>query len=234
MSWGHVAVAGATLVTGYLGSEAAGEAAGVQAAAAGAATAEQRRQFDITQEQLAPFREAGVAALGQQQALLGLGTPEEQQAAFAAFAESPGQQFLRGQQERALVRQASAIGGLGGGNVRTALQQQAFGKAQTDYQTQLNRLAALSGTGQTAATDIGQFGAQAAGQIGQLQLAGGAARASGILGQQQAVQQTIGGLAGLAAQSGVFSPTQQPQTLEQQLRAAQGAPSGSFLAPSGQ
>jgi len=209
MSWGAVAVAGATVVSGVIGSKAAGEAADVQAGASQAAIAEQRRQFDITQEQQAPFREAGVVALGQQQALLGQGTPEEQQAAFAAFAESPGQQFLRDQQERALVRSASAIGGLGGGNVRTALQEQAFGRAQTDFQNQLNRLAALSGAGQAAATTTGQFGAQTAGNIGQLQQVGGAARASGILGQQQATQQTLAGLTGLAAQSGLFN---QPAT----------------------
>ncbi|MCK5600848.1 hypothetical protein KAR91_03205 [Candidatus Pacearchaeota archaeon] len=232
MSWGLVAVAGATVVSSHLGSKAAGEAAEAQTEAAEAGAAEQRRQFDITQQQLAPFREAGVTALGQQQALLGLGTPEEQQQAFAAFAESPGQQFLRSQQERALLRSASAIGGLGGGNVRTALQQQAFGRAQTDYQNQLNRLAALSGTAQTATTDIGQFGAQAAGNIAQLQAAGGAARASGILGQQQAIQQGISGLTGIAAQSGAFSPAPQTQTLEQQLRATQGLPAGSFLPPS--
>ena len=70
-----------------------------------------------------------------------------------------------------------------------------------------------------------------AGNIAQLQAAGGAARASGILGQQQALQQTISGLGGIAAQSGAFSPTPTAPTLQQQLAAAQGAPSGSFLPP---
>lgn len=221
MSWGAIAIGGATLVGGFLASEAAGEAADVQAEASKMGIGEQRRQFDITQQQLAPFREAGVTALGQQQALLGLGTPEEQQQAFAAFAESPGQQFLRSQQERSLLRNVSAIGGLGGGNVRTALQQQAFGRAQTDIQNQLSRLAGLSGTGQQAAIQTGQFGAGAAGNIAQLQAAGGAARASGILGQQQAVQQTIGGLTGLAAQSGLFSPGQPQQNILQQPQSFQ-------------
>ncbi len=234
MSGIATAVVGAALVSGYVASEAAGEAADVQQEASAAAISEQRRQFDVTQRQLEPFREAGVTALGQQQALLGLGTPQEQQQAFAAFAESPGQQFLRDQQERALLRNVSAIGGLGGGKVRTALQQQAFGRAQTDYQTQLNRLAALSGTAQTAATDIGRFGAATAANIGQLQQAGGAARASGILGQAQAIQQGISTVTGLAAQSGAFTPTTTAPTLQQQLATSQGAPSGPFLAPSGQ
>jgi hypothetical protein len=211
MSWGYVAVAGATLVSGAMSAEASRKAAKTQRRGAESGIAEQRRQFDITQEQMAPFREAGVSALGQQQALLGLGTPEEQQAAMAAFAETPGQQFLRGQQERALLRNAAAIGGLGGGNVRTALQQQAFGRAATQFGEFQNRLAALSGTGQTATTATGQFGAQAAGNIANLQAAAGQARASGILGAQQAQGQTVQQLAGIGAQYGIFNQQQQPQ-----------------------
>ena len=202
-------LAGATLATGLLGGKAAGRAADVQAQAAREASAEQRRQFDITQAQMAPWREAGATALGQQQALLGMGTPEEQQAAFAAFADTPGQQFLREQQERSLLRSQSAIGGLGGGRVRTALQQQAFGRAQTDYQNQLSRLAELSGTGRTTAAQIGQFGAQTAADIGLLGQQSAAARASGIIGQQQARQDVLGTLAGIGQQAGIFN---QPTT----------------------
>lgn len=200
-----VAVAGATVVSGAMSSKAAASAGDVQASAALAGTEEQRRQFDITQEQFEPFREAGVTALGQQQALLGLGTPEEQQAAFGAFADTPGQQFLRNQQERALLRNASSIGGLGGGNVRTALQEQAFGRAQTDFGNQFNRLAGISGTGQTATQQLGQLGQQTAANIANLQGQAGAARASGILGAQQAQSGTIQNLTGLAGQAGLFS-----------------------------
>lgn len=206
---------GASLLSGFLGSKAAGSAADVQAGAAREGTAEIRRQFDITREELAPFREAGVSALGEQQALLGLGTPEESAAAMERFTETPGQQFLRSQQERALLRSASAIGGLGGGNIRTALQKQAFGRAQTDFGNRLNRLAAISGTGQTATTTGGQFGASAAQNIATLQGAGGAARASGILGQQQQFGRTVSNLTGIAAQGGFFSPTT-PKALQTQ------------------
>jgi hypothetical protein len=197
-------VGGASLVSGVLGSKAAKKAAGAQEAAARTAASEEARQFDITQEQLAPFREAGLSALEQQQALLGLGGEEEQQAAFAAFGESPGQKFLRDQQERALLRNASAIGGLGGGNVRSALQAQAFGRSQTDIANQFNRLAGLSEAGRSAAVQTGQFGAQSAGNIANLQQAGGAARASGILGRQQAISGGIQNLAGAAGQFGLF------------------------------
>jgi len=228
----------------------------VQARAAEASVEEQRRQFDISQQQLAPFRQAGLGALQQQLALLGLpgldpsqfaGAPaagqlgpsgqqlfvqtrakrspfgppskfvpfEQQQQevpglppavsredALAAFAETPGQQFLRERQERSLLRSAGAIGGLGGGNIRTALQEQAFGRGATQLGEFQNRLAALSGSGQVATQNIAQLGAQAAGQIGQGLQAAGAARASGIVGQAAGFRGGVGQVAQIA---GAFS-----------------------------
>ncbi len=197
-------LAGAQAFTAKRGEEAAAEAATTQERGVLAGIEEERRQFDITQEQLAPFQEAAVGALGQQQALLGLSGQEAQQQAFAGLQESPGQQFLRERQQRALLRSASAIGGLGGGNVRTALQQQAVGFAQQDIQNQFGRLGVLSGRGQQAATSIGQFGAQAAGNIAQFQQVAGQARASGILGQQQAQAQGLQGLIQLGTTAAGF------------------------------
>jgi hypothetical protein len=100
---------------------------------------------------LAPFAEAGRGALAEQQAILGLGGQEAQEAAMGRFSESPGQRFLRERQEKATLRNAAALGGLGGGNVRSALQEQAFGRAQTGLQQHLANLGALSGRGQQAA-----------------------------------------------------------------------------------
>ena len=204
----------ATVVTGALSaraqSKAAKGAAAAQAGSAAAATAEQRRQFDVSREAAEPFRQAGLGALEQQQALLGLGTPEEQQKAFQAFGESPGQQFIRQRQERALLRNQAAIGGLGGGNVRTALQQQAAGFAQQDFQNQLSRLGGIAGQGQVATSNIAQLGAGTATNIGNLLQAGGQAQASGILGagaaQSRFLNQAGGAIAGsLASQPSQFS-----------------------------
>lgn len=194
-------------VTGVEGAQkAAGKAAGLQAGAAQAGIVEQSRQFDVTQQNLQPFQEAGVSALGQQQALLGLSGEDAQQAAFNQFKESPGQRFLRQRQEKALLANASAIGGLGGGNVRTALQEQAAGIAQQDFQNQFGRLGQLAGQGQQAVTNIGQFGAQTAGNISNLGQAGAEARASGVLGKQQAESQFRGQLLQLGGQAlGAFA-----------------------------
>jgi len=188
-------------ITGVEGAQdAARDAASIQAQGAQAGIAEQRRQFDLTQEMLRPRVEAGDLALQQQQNLIGLGGQEAQQAAFAQLQESPGQKFLRDRQQKSLLRNASAIGGLGGGNVRTALQEQAAGFAQQDLQNQFGRLGQIAGQGQTAGTNIGQFGAQTAGNIANLGVAGSEARASGILGAAQAESQFTNQLLQLGGQ----------------------------------
>jgi len=87
-----------------------------------------------------------------------LSAQEQQAQAFSQLQESPGQQFLRKRQEKAILRNASATGGLGGGNVLNALQENAFNLAQTDIENQFGRLGQLAGRGQDAAVNLGQFG----------------------------------------------------------------------------
>lgn len=201
-------IGGALLAGAYASHEAAGatERAGdVQAAAASEAAVESGRQFDVTQERLEPFRQAGLGALSQQQAMLGLSGQEAQQQAMQGLQESPAQQFLRGRAERGLLRNQAALGGLGGGNIRTALQQQGVGFAQQDIANQFNRLGTLTGAGQTATTNVAQLGAQAAGQQGQFGMQGAQAQASGILGAQQARGQFLGQLTNVGLGAGIGS-----------------------------
>tara|TARA_R110000868_G_C10972546_1_gene770341 strand:- start:4873 stop:5709 length:837 start_codon:yes stop_codon:yes gene_type:complete len=182
------------------GASAAEDAAKIQSESSEKGVAEQRRQFDVTQETLRPAIEAGTQALSRQQALLGFGSPEEQSSAMSDFNESPAQQFIRQRQEKALLANASATGGLGGGNIQTALQEQAANIAGAQYGEYYNRLAGLSGTGQQAASTQGQLGANMAANVQQGYNASGQAQASGILGAQQAnagLAQTAVGLAGL-------------------------------------
>jgi hypothetical protein len=187
MSWGAVAVAGATVLTGYMSAQQQAQAQqAANRANVGMSKAEAReraRQFDIGREdqmfgaarqedvdrqlverfrqlrgenveRLDPYSQAGQAASQQRAGMLGLGTPQEQRAAEARFTESPGQRFLRERQEKALLRNAAAMGGLGGGNVRTALQEQAFNIAQTDRDRYLAQLGAVSGEGMQASGQI--------------------------------------------------------------------------------
>jgi hypothetical protein len=214
MSWGYVAVAAATVAAGYISSEGAKSAAEEQADAAEAAAAESARQFDESQAALASYSEAGELALQQQQALTGLLGTEAQQEAYDAFTESPGQQYLREQQEKALLRSASAVGGLGGGNVLTALQEQAYGIAAQDYESYYNQLAGLSGTGQVSTTTTAELAAESTAATAAAEANAAAARASGILAESQAITTGISELTGLAAQSGVLgdTTTTQPTT----------------------
>lgn len=182
--------------------DAALQAGELQATAAEQGIAEQRRQFDLTQESLRPFQKAGVSALEQQQALVGLGGQDAQQQAFAGLTQSPGQQFLQERAQKNLLRNSAAIGGLGGGNVREALVQQGVGFAQQDLQNQFGRLGQIAGQGQSAATNVGQLGQQTAGNIANLGQQSAQARASGILGAGQAKSQFTGQLLGGAAQLG--------------------------------
>ena len=192
----------------YMQSRAAGSAADAQVAASRQATKEQRKQLAATEESLSPYMGAGTSAISSQQALLGLLGPEAQAQAFQQFTESPGQAFLRQRGEQSLLRNASAIGGLGGGNIRSALQQQGIGFAQTDLQNQLQQLRMMSESGRGSAEALGGFRSGTAANTGNLMIAGGEARASGILGQQQANQQILGmaggALGGGLAGSGAF------------------------------
>ena len=187
---GVVNIATFGLVDDVTGSKEAGQAgqaaAAVQSDAALAGIEENRRQFDLNRGDLEPRIQGGNQAFQAQQALLGQSGQAAQEEAYGNIQESAGQRFLRERQQRALLRNSAAIGGLGGGNVRTALQEQAVGFAQQDINNQFGRLGQLAGQGQNAANTSGQLGAQSAGQIANLQANQGAAQASGILAPAQA------------------------------------------------
>lgn len=111
---------------------------------------------------LAPYQSAGGAANQYQAALSGALGGGAQQQAFDRFSASPGQQYLLDESERAIRRNASATGGLQGGNVQRALQENAIGLAAQDFDNSFNRLSTVS-----------DRGFDASGQISGNQMAGG-------------------------------------------------------------
>lgn len=96
-----------------------------------------------------PYTDAGAKAAQRQADLSGANGPEAQAAAFAAYRESPEQQFIRDRAMEAIERSAAARGGLGSGNLMIALQEMAAGLASTDYQNFFNRLGNVSDRGMT-------------------------------------------------------------------------------------
>lgn len=176
-------VGGSQLIGGALQSRAAGKAAGQQAQAAEAGIDEQRRQFDKLQELLAPYVQAGQPALQAQQALIGLGGAEAQQEAVSQLESSPLFQALARQGEEAMLQQASATGGLRGGNLQAALAQFRPQMLAQAIEDQYGRLGGLTALGQQSAAGVGTAGMQSAGQIAGLLQQQGAARAGGTLGR---------------------------------------------------
>ena len=176
-------VGGSQLIGGAIQSRAAGKAAGQQAAAAEAGIEEQRRQFDRFQELLSPYVQAGTPALQAQQALIGLGGAEAQQQAISQLEASPLFQALARQGEEAMLQQASATGGLRGGNIQAALAQFRPQMLSQAIEEQYGRLGGLTTLGQRSAAGVGAAGMESAGQIAGLLGQQGAARAGGTLGR---------------------------------------------------
>jgi hypothetical protein len=110
---------------------------------------------------LNPYAQTGQQALGQEAALSGAMGGAAQQQAINQFIESPGQKFLREQGEKAVVRQASALGGLRGGSTLAALQDRGIGVAAQQQQQQLENMRSLASRGQEASTNQAGFQQQA-------------------------------------------------------------------------
>ncbi len=179
------------ILSGLTGSgggpaETASSAADAQAAAAKIGIAEQKRQFDESNTRLKPWLTAGANALGLQTDLAGVNGSLKQKAAFDKYLASPNQISYINAGQDALNRNSVALGGIGNPNIVNALKTQGAGWAAQDYENQYNKLAGLSNTGQATGGQIGALGQNAANAIGNLSMNAANAKASGIIGGQQA------------------------------------------------
>lgn len=174
--------AGASIVGGSMQSRAARSAAASQERAADAGIAEQARQFDEMQRLLQPYVDVGQPALAAQQAQIGLQGPQAQQAAIEQIAQGPLLQALTRQGEQAMLQNASATGGLRGGNLQGALAQFRPAMLQAALDQQYARLGGLTSLGQQSAAGVGTAGLQTGVNTAALLGQAGAAQAGGILG----------------------------------------------------
>ena len=179
-------VGGSQLLGSTMQASAAGEAAGIQAGAAEAGIAEQRRQFDALQALLKPYTEAGQPALEAQQAFLGLRGPEAERAAIERISGGERFQELTRQGEEALLQRASATGGLRGGNVQAALAQFRPQVLNQLIEEQYGRLGGMTTLGQRSAAGVGAAGMESGTNVANLLAQQGAARAGGEIGEAKA------------------------------------------------
>ena len=198
----------------YMSAEAAEDASNAQVAAARDGQDTQRQMFERTQEILRPYVQAGQAqlpmlagytqagpqAFGRQLDLAGLRGPQAQQAAIQQVQAQPRFGALTRAGEEAILANASATGGLRGGNTQNALARFRSDLLAQEIEREYARMGGLTAFGQGVSQNLAQLG-QASGasvgaqgmQTGQgianLQGAAGAAQAGGILGQAGAYGQ---------------------------------------------
>ncbi len=183
--------AGLTIAGANEASDAANEAARLGAEATGKAIDESKRQFDIGQENLAPWLAAGKSALTEQQNLMGLNG--DSSSSLASLQSSPGFQFRLKTGRQGLDASSAARGGMGSGKAATAASGWNQEFASDEYGKRLNQLAGLSGAGQTTGTTLANQGANFAGKQsdlltglagyqGSAGMAGANARQSGLYG----------------------------------------------------
>ncbi|UOF77221.1 putative ejection protein [Caudoviricetes sp.] len=126
-------------------------------------------QQDYVKSLFNPYSQGGTNALQAQQNLLGLGGADAQSAAIAQLNNSPYMQELMKQGESAILQNASATGGLRGGNTQGALAQFRPGMLNQLIQQQYANLGGLSAMGFNANSQLGQYGQNATAMLGEAQ-----------------------------------------------------------------
>lgn len=199
-------IGGTSLIGGVMGNRSANKAADKASAATQASDAmaieEQRRQFDAMQKLLEPYSKAGNQALTGQQNLLGLNGIGAQQSAISGLENSPQMDAYIQQGENSLLQNASATGGLRGGNTQSALAQFRPQLLNQMINQQYANLGGITSLGQNAAAQTGNAGMSSANSIGALMQNTGSAQAANAMARGQNSANLWSGLGGLAGQLG--------------------------------
>ena len=160
---------------GALGLGASRSAGNAQRDAANAATAEQRRQFDLMREDQQPWMQAGRDALTPLSSLAMQSGPLTAEQVM----QEPGYQFGLQQGQRIMENNAAARGGLMSGSTLRALTQyggdyattrynDAFNRMQSSLNDRFNRLASVARVGQVAGQQVNDAGSRMATNIGNI------------------------------------------------------------------
>lgn len=171
------------------GGKDASKAAKTSAQASDRATQITWDMYNQSRNDLSPYRQTGVDALGQMAKLYGIpqyGSDGKQvagssQADYSGFTDSPDYKFAFDEGSRAVNAGLSARGLGNSGRAMKELTRYGQGMASQQLGNYVNRLAAMAGVGQTATNQTGALGASAAQSAGQTTQAAGDARASGYM-----------------------------------------------------
>jgi hypothetical protein len=186
-------VSGFQIGSTVIGAVSSKNAADKQSDAARRAADLQQQQYEQIRADQAPYREAGVNALGKLQ-----GMADYQKFGMDQFTQDPGYGFRLKQGQKALDASAAARGGLISGNALKAATafgqdmgsqeyQNAFNRYQTERQATLAPYMTLAGFGTGANAANAQAGQNYATNAGNMITGGAAAQAAGGIGMANAI-----------------------------------------------
>jgi len=181
-------------------SDAAGDAADKQTAAADRATALQEKQYNQTRADQEPWRQAGVTALSGMQ-----GADYMRDFTAADFQQDPGYDFRMKEGQKALERSAAARGGLQSGGTLKALSkygqdyasneyQNAYTRFNADRDRRFGRLSSLAGFGQNANAQNAATGQNYANNVGENYMNAANAQGAAGMASAQAWGNTLSGI----------------------------------------
>jgi len=200
-------IGGSALLGAGASAYSANKAADAQKKAANQAGQIQKDQYEQTRGDLAPYRETGSNALSQYQSLLGLNGQDAAQQALQGYTQSPYLAQLVTDTQRGVDASSAARGGLYSGATAQAIGNKTGQLYLGDYNNYLSRIGGLVDTGQNAAAQTGQFGANAAAGRSQAATAAGNASAGGWINAANGVNNALSQGASLygAYKGGMFN-----------------------------
>ena len=168
MTWWAAGAATVAVVGGAINSnqqkKSAQGAANSQKKSSQASIAESGRQFDAIRELLKPYTDVGQNAVVKQGDMMGLNGNDAQKASIDAIQNGSQFQSMAQQGENSILQNASATGGLRGGNVQASLAQFRPNLLNGLIQQHYQNLGGLTSTGQNAAAGVGNAGMWAGNQ----------------------------------------------------------------------
>lgn len=184
---GGIGAAG-SIGSALIGSSAAKSASAQQTQLGYSALANQQKMFQVSQDALNPFVQAGQSALPTQKALL---TPGSNQT--AALSQLPGFQFSSEYGTKAATNALAASGKASGGPLATAVSNYNQGLAGTQFGNFVNQIQAFINSGVTAGGALSGAAQGFSGQNTSTLTGIGAAQAAGTLGSANALSSGVQG-----------------------------------------
>lgn len=181
MGIGAAVLGGAALYSAHENSKASKRAARTQSNATQQGIAEQKRQYNQTRKDLAPYRQAGNRAINSVSDLIN--NPEAQK---NYVLNNPFYNALAGQAQDRIFNNAAAKGKLGSGGTAEALQNSLLLLGDNLLNQHITQNMNLANTGESAAAQTATAGQQVANNITDLTTSGAQARAAGTIGAANA------------------------------------------------